>query len=258
MSIHRDSNPRRTSVRRGLSAWSLVVVAVAGVGVSLTVPQLLLRGVGVSPVIATSTCMIALSLAVGHYAPTLRIYPARRSGSAHKPSGILVAAAVLAGVCLWSMGAIVARLLITDDENSTQRLGVEPYLLTLLFVLAIAPITEEILYRGLLQGALSRVSPVALSVSLTTAVFALVHPHTRDVVMACAIGLLAGITREVFGTLTAPILVHVAMNTASMLVPSAAVSALAHGSAAVPVLVLLAVFLLLISAAARSAALTRR
>ncbi len=255
MNIHRGSNLRRTSVRRGLSAWSLVVVAVVGVGVSLTIPQLLLRGIGVSPVVATSVCMIALALAIGHYAPALRIYPAQHSGSAQRPSAVLVAAAVLGGFCLWSTGAIIARLLITDEENSAQRLGVEPYLLTLLFVLAIAPVTEEILYRGLLQGALNRVSPVALSVALTTAVFALVHPRPRDMIMAGAVGLLAGVTREVFGTMTAPIMAHIAMNTASVLVPAAAVSRLAHGPAAVPVLALLAVSILLIGIIARSAGL---
>lgn len=232
--------------------WSVAVVAVAAISVSLTVPKLL-RSLGMGPVIATSVCMIALAIAIGHYAPALRTHPAQQSRSAHKPSASLVAAAVLGGCCLWSMAAIVARLLVTDDQNPAQRVAAEPLLPTLLFVLVIAPVTEEILYRGLLQGALNRVFPVAVSVSLTTAVFALVHPRPRDMIMAGAIGLLAGLAREVFGTMKAPIMAHIAMNSASVLIPAAAVSRLAHGPAAVPVLVLLAVSILLIGIIARSA-----
>lgn len=257
MSAVRDRISRRTSVRREMSEWSLVLAAFAVIFVSLALPPLL-RTVGMGPVTATSVCMLSIAMFIGHRASTHGLYPARIPKPSRRSGAILSAAVVLAGVCLWSMGAIFARLLVPDESNTALRESVEPYLLTAVFVLLIAPVTEEILYRGLLQGALNRVFPVAASVAVTTVVFAFVHPHTRDIVMACAIGLLAGSAREAFGTMTAPILVHIAMNTASMLVPSAVVSALAHGSAAVPVLVVLAVSLLLITFAARSTADTER
>lgn len=250
MSTHRNNNPRRTSVRRGLSSWGLLFVAAAVVASSLTGP-FLLRGVGLGPVTATSICMVTLALLISGRSSVLDQTPTRLDVSVLKADPMLVAAVVLACGGLWWTAVIAARLLITDSPTVAPSDPVEPYLLTVLFVLLIAPVTEEVLYRGLLQGALRRVSPVVVSILLTTTVFAAVHPRPRDAVLAVAIGLLAGVTREMFGTMTAPILVHIAMNTASALVPAAAVSGLAHGPAAVPLLVLLAVSLLLLGIVAR-------
>lgn len=218
--------------------WCVLIGAVGIVGLSLVLPALL-RGAGMGPVTATSICMITLALLIGRYAPALGLYPTRAPGSVGRPEAMLVIAAVFAGSSLWLAGAIVARLLVPDERNAGGFSSAEPYLLTVLFILVIAPVTEEILYRGLLQGALNRVFPVEVSISVSTAVFALAHPRPRDMILAVAIGLLAGVLREVSGTMVMPILAHIVMNAASLFVPAAAVSDLAHSPAALPVLVLL-------------------
>lgn len=238
MNAQPDSNPRTSTIRRGLLSWGVMIVAVVVVGLSLTMPAAL-RDLGMGPVAATSVCMIAIALLIGRYSTALGLYPIPVLGPESKPDALSVSAAVLGGASLWLMGAVVARVLITDDRNAVGLGTTDPYLLTLLFILVIAPVTEEILYRGLLQGALNRVFPVAISVLLTSLIFALAHPRPRDMMLALAIGLLAGVLREVSGTMWMPILAHVAMNTASWLVPAAAVSHLAHSGASLPVLVLL-------------------
>lgn len=235
--------PRRTVFMRGVSSSALVFGALLLVAVTLTLPRVL-HSSGMGPVTATSVTMIAAALLINRFAPSLGLYPRILDVSGSRWDPLLVTVAVFGGATLWFAGAILARILVTDDRNVSAPTSSDPYLLTLAFILVIAPVTEEILYRGLLQGSLNRLVPAAASVLLTTFVFAGVHPRPRDMVAAVAIGLLAGTLREVFGTMTAPILVHIAMNTASMLVPSAAVSALAHCPAAVPVLILLALVLL--------------
>lgn len=235
MSPQREGSPRTSALVRGLLPWCVVVGAVIVVGLSLVLPALL-RSVGMGPVTATSVCMIALALLIGNYAPNLDLYPTRSAG---KPDSMFVFAAVLAGASLWMAGAIVARLLVTDARDTTAFASSEPYLLTVLFILVIAPVTEEILYRGLLQGALDKVFPAAVSVLVATMVFSLAHPRPRDMIMAVAIGLITGVSRETSGTMMMPILAHIAMNTASFLIPAASVSNLAESPAALPILVLL-------------------
>lgn len=238
MSTQREDNPLTSTFVRGLLPWCTVVGAVIVVGLSLILPSVL-RSVGMGPVTATSVCMIALALLIGHYAPAVGLYPTRAPSSAGRPDVMVVSAAVLGGAALWLAAAIVARLLVPDERNAAGVASSEPYLLTVLFVMVIAPATEEILYRGLLQGALNKVFPVVVSVLVTTMVFSIAHPRPRDTIMAVAIGLLAGALREVSGTMMVPILAHIAMNTASLFVPAAAVADLAHSSAALPILVLL-------------------
>ncbi|OUS97383.1 CPBP family intramembrane glutamic endopeptidase [Rhodococcus sp. NCIMB 12038] len=259
MSTQRENNTRTSAFVRGLSPWCVVVGGVVVVGLSLVLPALL-RSVGMGPVTATSVCMIVLTLLIGRYAPVLGLYPTRMPVSVGAPDAMLVSAAVLGGAFLWWAGAIVARLLVSDERNATQPESTDPYLLTLLFILVIAPVTEEILYRGLLQGALNGIFPVVISLTLTTVIFAAVHPRPRDMILAGAIGLLAGVLREVSGTMMMPILVHIAMNTASWLIPAAVVSHLAHSPAAFPVLILLggAVVIAAVVLALRAPTLSRR
>lgn len=233
-----SGNPRMNLVRRGLLSWGLVVVAVVVVSLSRTLPAVF-RNVGVGPIVATSACMIVIALVVGHFAPTFGLYPTRSTNPPRKPDPIFVSAAVFSAASLWLIGAMLARILVSDKRNALEPGSAEPYLLTLLFILVIAPVTEEILYRGLLQGALNRVFPIAVSVVLSTTIFAVAHPRSRDMILAVAIGLVAGVLREVSGTMLMPILAHIGMNTASWLVPAAAVSDLSHSPAALPVLVLL-------------------
>lgn len=239
MTARRASTPR-TILVRGVLSWSVVLVAIGAVGLSLALPALL-RGIGLGPVTSTATCMITLALLIGHYAPALGLYPSRPTGTSDRVDRIVVSAAVLGCASAWLIATILGRRLIADEDNGGGIVSAEPYLLIAVFVLVIAPVTEEILYRGLLQGALNRVFPVVVSLVLSTLVFALAHPRPRDMILAAAIGLTAGALREVFGTMMMPILAHVAMNTVSFVVPPAAVNSLAHHPAALPVLVLLGV-----------------
>ena len=104
--------------------------------------------------------------------------------------------------------------------------------LTIAMAVVIAPLTEEILFRGLLQGALSRLhlwrwSPIIIS----AAIFALVHLSTRANAAAGEsslaqvetipplffLGLVLGYSYEKSGSLYRPIWIHVGFNALSMI-----------------------------------------
>ena len=90
----------------------------------------------------------------------------------------------------------------------------------LLFVMVIGPVAEEALMRGiiypLLRGAMGPMPAVAAS----TIIFMLIHGQPSLWIHAATIGVLGAIAYERTRTLTYPVVIHVAYNTASALVPA--------------------------------------
>jgi membrane protease YdiL (CAAX protease family) len=83
----------------------------------------------------------------------------------------------------------------------------------LLAAVVLAPVGEELLYRGVLQPSLRRICGARLAIALTAALFALMHPHYGPlVVQTFGLGCVLGWARERTGALSAPILIHAAIN----------------------------------------------
>ena len=76
-----------------------------------------------------------------------------------------------------------------------------------------APLCEEFIFRGLLQGGLRRSLPAWQAIGITAALFAIVHPPA-SMLSVFVLGLCAGIAYERSGSLLAPMLVHAAYNAA--------------------------------------------
>lgn len=89
----------------------------------------------------------------------------------------------------------------------------------------LAPITEEIVFRGLLQGAVRASFGVGWSLVVPTALFALMHfePTLIYPLYLLPGSLIIAIARELSGDLTPPIIIHMISNGVAML-------ALASGS----------------------------
>lgn len=86
-----------------------------------------------------------------------------------------------------------------------------PALAVLLFlhVWLVAPLCEELLYRGLLWGAMERLrwSPLT-ALLLTTAVFAIGHLEPSRTVLLLIIAIPIGVARMITGRLTASVIAH--------------------------------------------------
>ncbi len=92
------------------------------------------------------------------------------------------------------------------------------FVFTLVLAVVVAPLVEEIMFRGLLYTWLRQRAGVAISVVLTSLVFALIHPQGPiGVPLLFLIGAALAILREWRGSLVAPVLCHACVNGGTLL-----------------------------------------
>lgn len=104
------------------------------------------------------------------------------------------------------------------DANQTQNLGYNPYMMGfergMAFVLlaVVAPIVEEIVFRGFLYGKLRIKIPKWLAIFITSLVFGLVHMQWNVGITVFSMSIVTCTLREITGTIYSGILVHVINN----------------------------------------------
>ncbi len=76
-----------------------------------------------------------------------------------------------------------------------------------------APLCEEFIFRGLIQGGLRRSLPAWQAIGIAAALFAIVHPPA-SMLPVFVLGLCTGLAYERSGSLLAPMLVHAGYNAA--------------------------------------------
>ncbi len=89
------------------------------------------------------------------------------------------------------------------------------YLLFLAIVLA--PLSEEILFRGILLPVATRRFGVATGLIMTSAVFAIIHAHAASAPVLFVLGISFGLAYLYTNTLWVPVLMHSVFNSASLL-----------------------------------------
>lgn len=82
----------------------------------------------------------------------------------------------------------------------------------------IAPVTEELIFRGLLYGRMKSFLKGYQAVLLSSAVFALYHGNMVQIIYAFPMGLILIYVYEKWGDLKAPIVFHMAANLVSVLI----------------------------------------
>ncbi|MEO3931359.1 type II CAAX endopeptidase family protein [Micrococcaceae bacterium Sec7.4] len=101
-----------------------------------------------------------------------------------------------------------------------------PIPLTLLLVLILAPMGEEMLMRGVAYTRLRRHLPPLAAAVVTAAVFSLLHLNLVQIVATLPLGLLLAAVYEQTGRLAPVIGLHAVFNLLSVIVPVALVSSL--------------------------------
>jgi len=81
-----------------------------------------------------------------------------------------------------------------------------------LYVCLLAPLCEEITFRGFAYSRLKKGMPLWLAMVLQALAFGVMHGHPLWISYAALLGVLLVLVYEYFGTLWAPLLVHVALN----------------------------------------------
>ena len=103
-------------------------------------------------------------------------------------------------------------------KNSETFVSATP-VIQFLTIVIMAPLTEEILFRGLMLGALSKTCNKWLAIVATAIVFGIVHGHPIGIIYASCLGLVLGWLYIKTGSIIAPILFHGIYNFASLFFP---------------------------------------
>ena len=169
---------------------------------------------------------LGVSLILGEYLPC-----AFRRAAAHPKRCLLVCALSLMGyyAASWAVTVVIVRLdpgFANRNNETILLLRQEDLLLTALFTIFLAPLSEECLFRGLIFGQTLKKSRMG-AYALSAVCFALIHVMgylgtftPLQLVLSLAQYLPAGLvlawSYEKSGTIAVPILIHTIINAISM------------------------------------------
>ena len=187
-----------------------LLVFLAGVVIAWAVRRLLTLSVWASGLL-TQLVFLCLSLALMSFIRG----SLREFGFKLVPRGLIMAS--LASIVAASAIMGITILLLGDAGGGQPEIAEDPLALAILSLL-VAPICEEIFFRGLLQGYLILKGHKLLSIAVPAVLFSLVHVlpfSSANVAMLVAVligavvlGSIAGYFRAINGSLLHPILVH--------------------------------------------------
>lgn len=129
------------------------------------------------------------------------------------PAGLIVYLILTAALMYAAM-----QLLTFVDYTQTQENGFSQiasqweYILAFISLVIIAPVAEEVLFRGYLFGKLRKYVPIWASILVTSLVFAVVHGQWNVGIDVFALSIVLCLLRVVTGSLWASILLHALKN----------------------------------------------
>ncbi len=137
---------------------------------------------------------------------------------------------VCLGVCILYSVDLIISLAITYlpvpkswidmlTDNSDMILAASPFM-QILTVAIVGPIAEEVLFRGLMLGSLSKRCNKWLAIVATSLIFGLVHGHPIAIIYASCLGILMGWLYCKTESLLAPIIFHMIYNLFSVISPA--------------------------------------
>ncbi len=89
--------------------------------------------------------------------------------------------------------------------------------ITLLAIGLVAPIIEEIIFRGLIFGELKRKIPIPAAIVIQALLFGMYHGNYTQAIYASVLGIVLGYVCYKTGSIVSSILVHISFNTLSIL-----------------------------------------
>lgn len=208
-------------------------------------PNLVLLGIAgvaaVETVVTDSTTMIVLNLVVGLVLQVvvfaLALLPLLAAGRPFarlwgptRTTGAMVGLGVVAGLVVaivsYTLNAIAVLVAGVEDPVEQQLLqdalaGGLPLLVVALLAVVVAPVVEEVIFRGVLFRALADRINLPVGLVLSAAIFALIHievvlSQPFALVGLFAVGFLLAWAYHLTGNLTVPILGHAVFNAISL------------------------------------------
>ena len=154
--------------------------------------------------------------------PTLRLKPT--PAKFFREAGLAVPLVILVYIILVMIGAVFYLIAGNDalprDIFENRRVTAEMSVGLLLYALTactLAPLAEELFFRGLLYNALKQKLPWVVALFAQAFLFAFLHPQpVMNVVFIFVIGLLLALIYDWRKTLWTPVFIHVLMNSVTM------------------------------------------
>lgn len=121
---------------------------------------------------------------------------------------------ILAGVVMYAVSQLIPAVDIDQVQETgvASPIGYERMLVFLLFVI-VAPVAEELVFRGYLYGTLRRYGVSFITTTIVVSVlFGLAHGQWNVAINVGVMSVLMCITREVSGTIWPSVLIHIMKN----------------------------------------------
>jgi len=216
---------RRYRMMSGRLFWDSVAVAAIFLFISLILPPLV-APLGVALLIyfydRKTNVMVRRIVWGEHVASYESWLPGTLSWLLIFPSVQLISAAVLTLLKHWNLTPLPEQLAVEKLRSVLDQ--PLPFALLALETCLIIPWIEELFFRGYLQGLFSQNLSRRLGILISSALFTLCHlapAHGwRNLELAVSLGVLAlflGFLKERFGSLAAPIGLHITFNSCSLL-----------------------------------------
>ena len=123
----------------------------------------------------------------------------------------------------WASGELLSRLTDLDlsDQDlvkfiTSNTLSLRSKVLLFLFLLIEAPVLEELLFRGVLFGGLTKIMPVWPAIILSGLLFAVIHVNAATLIPLWFLGVAFAWLYVRTGTLLAPMTVHMTFNAVNL------------------------------------------
>ncbi len=120
------------------------------------------------------------------------------------------------------IGVIVSLIPFSESAMNTHaevvNAATAPLWVQLFYGVVIAPVIEEMVFRGIAHDRLSKVMPVPLAAALSSVGFALIHGEFISILVAFACGFVLALLYSRFGTVTVPVAFHMGFNLLSFAV----------------------------------------
>lgn len=129
------------------------------------------------------------------------------------PAGLVVYLVISAGLIF-----LATLLLPSFDVGQVQNTGFGPlnqryeYILAFFTLVVIAPVAEEILFRGYLFGKLKKFVPIWIAILITSLLFGVIHGNWNVAIDTFSLSVVLCLLRLSTGSLWAPILLHMTKN----------------------------------------------
>ncbi len=104
-----------------------------------------------------------------------------------------------------------------DPVQAFQQAGSLSFKILLgIYAVIIAPLVEEIMFRGFLYGVIKRFTDSYFAALVTALLFGVVHLHVASFAPLCALGIVLAVAYEVTGSLLVPMGIHALFNTVNL------------------------------------------